>query len=145
MKRALILTFACGLLASTTLASTTLEIRDPWVREPNPARPVGAAFMTIVNDGDTPVTIVGASSKAAEVVEIHEMKTSDGVMKMRMIESLEIPARSTVKLEPGGYHLMLIRLTGKLVAGDSVDIELKLAGDEIVKVAAPVKEGNMSP
>ena len=49
-----------------------------------------------------------------------------------------------MKLEPGGYHLMLIRLTGKLVEGDSVDIELKLAGDEIVKVTAPVKKGEMS-
>jgi copper(I)-binding protein len=143
MKRLLLTTLAVCTFASTLFAAPSLEIREPWVREPNPARPVGAAFMTIVNTGDSPITIVGASSKAAEVVEIHEMKTTDGTMRMRMIEKLEIPPRSTVKLEPGGYHLMLIRLTGKLVDGDEVEIELQVAGDEVVKVVAPVRKEDM--
>lgn len=143
MKRILLLTLALMFVTSVLVASPAIEIRDPWVREPNPARPVGAAFMTIENKGDTGVTLIGASSKAAEVVEIHEMTMSEGVMKMRMIEKLEIPARSTARLEPGGYHLMLIRLTGALKDGDSVEIELKLEGGEIIKVNAPVKKMEM--
>ena len=143
MKRVLLLTTFLSLIAMAALASPTLEVREPWVREPNPARPIGAAFMVLENTGDTPITVVGASSKAAEVVEIHEMSMSDGVMKMRMIESLEIPAHSSVKLEPGGYHLMLIRLTGELKDGDSVEIDLKLAGDQVVTVTAPVKKAEM--
>lgn len=143
MKRILMMALTLMFVSSALVASPAIEIRDPWVREPNPARPVGAAFMTIENKGDTAVTLVGASSTAAEVVEIHEMTMSDGVMKMRMIEKLEIPASSTVKLEPGGYHLMLIRLTGELKDGDSVEIELKFEGDGIIKVNAPVKKMEM--
>jgi copper(I)-binding protein len=143
MKRMLLLTAILAALSTPLLAAPSLEISDPWVREPNPARPIGAAFMTITNPGDEAVSIVGASSKAAEVVEIHEMKMEDGMMKMRMIESLEIPAHGTVKLEPGGYHLMLIRLTGKLVDGDSVEIELKLSNGEALEVKAPVKKAEM--
>ena len=132
------------LIASTSLfAAPALKIRDAWVLEPNPAREIGAGFMTIENPGDEAVAIVGASSKAAEVVEIHQMKMEDGIMKMRMLDRLEIPAHSSVKLEPGGLHLMLIRLTGKLVEGDSVEIELKLADGEHLEVTAPVRKREM--
>jgi len=140
MKRNLILLLALACLVATSAAAGTLEVRDSWVREPNPARPIGAAFMTIENPGGESVSIVGATSKAAEVVEIHEMKMSNGVMKMRMLESLEVPARSTVKLEPGGLHLMLIRLTGELKDGDTVEIELSLSNDEVLVVKALVKK-----
>lgn len=143
MTRTILGLTLCLTVAPTLLGAATLEVRDPWVREPNPGRPVGAAFMTISNNGDATIRIIGASSKAAEVVEIHEMKTVDGVMKMRMIESLEIPANSTVKLEPGGYHLMLIRLTGAMKEGDEVEIELKVEGGETLKVKAPVKKMEM--
>jgi hypothetical protein len=142
MKRAL-LVLTLSLVAFVAGAEPALTVSEPWVREPNPARPIGAAFMTIANDGDEAVTLVGASSSAAEIVEIHEMKTVDGVMKMRMIESLEIPAHASVKLEPGGYHLMLINLTGKLQTGDVVKIELKLDAERTVTVEAPVKKMEM--
>lgn len=139
MKRTLMLALALFVTAAVVSAAPVLEVKDQWVREPNPARPVTAAYMTLVNEGDATVTLVGASSKACEVVEIHEMTTVDGVMKMRMIEKIGVPARSNVRLEPGGLHLMLIRLTGTLQAGDSVEIELKLDGGKSVTVTAPVK------
>jgi len=139
------LSFAAFLLiaGASALAAPPLKITDAWVLEPNPARAIGAGFMTIENTGDEAVTITGASSKAAEVVEIHEMKMEDGMMKMRMLKSLEVPAHGKVTLEPGGLHLMLIRLTGKLVEGDTVTIELALAGGDTIEVTAPVRKREM--
>jgi periplasmic copper chaperone A len=139
MKRTSMLALAFLVMTAALSAAPALVVKDEWVREPNPARPMTAAYMTLVNEGDTPVTLVGASSKACEVVELHEMATVDGVMRMRMIQKIEVPARSTVRLEPGGLHLMLIRLTGGLKAGDAVEIELKLEGGESIVVTAPVK------
>ncbi len=142
MRHALLIV-ALTMTSLVAAAESTLTIEEPWVREPNPARPVTAAYMTINNPTDDVVTVIGASSTAAEVVEIHEMKTVSGVMKMRMVDRLDVPAKSTVKLEPGGLHLMMIRLTGTLKDGDSVEIELKLEGGETMAVTVPVKKAEV--
>lgn len=142
MKRILMI----AVLLTLTLAAgaePALEIEAPWVREPNPARPIASAFMTIINTSDNAITLVGARSEAAEVVEIHDMQTVDGVMKMRMLGSLEIPANSSVKLEPGGLHLMMIRLTRELKAGDEVEIELEDDSGTLIKVTASVRKAEM--
>jgi len=140
MKRSWIV-LSLSLVAFGAHAESAIQIRDAWVRVPNPATHLAGGYMMIVNLGDSADAIVGASSSAAEVVEIHEMKTVEGVMRMSMLDRLEIPARSSVKLEPGGQHLMFIRLTRDLKAGDTVDVALKMESGKTISVSALVKEG----
>jgi len=62
----------------------------------------------------------------AAKVEVHEMATKDGVMTMRPLDKgLVIEPGKTVKLAPGGYHLMLMDLKGPLKQGDKVPLALQ--------------------
>lgn len=93
--------------------------------EGDPAGVTGVVYMTIENDTDADDRLLSVSSPVAEAAEIHQTTTDDGVMRMRMQESLDIPAGDTVPLEPTGLHIMLIDLTRNLNEGDTFDVELE--------------------
>lgn len=115
-----------------------LEVKDAWVRASlNPRNT--AAYLTLVNPTDRDAVIVSASSPAARSVEIHEMAMDGGVMRMRRIERITVPARGTTKLAPGGLHLMLIDLPRPVAEGEQVAIVLRLADGSEVRISAPVK------
>ena len=108
--------------ASASAAAGVLTVRDPWVKAAD--KGMTAAFATIVNDGDTDVTITGVSTDVSRA-EIHEMAMTDGKMAMRQKPGgVVVAARSQVALEPGGDHLMLMDLTRPVRAGDQLDVTL---------------------
>jgi len=115
------LAFAATLLA-TTPALAQVSVKDPWVRGTVPQQKATGAFMQLTSTQDA--RLVSASSPVAGVVEIHEMKMQDGVMRMRPIAALELPANQHVELKPGGYHVMLMDLKKPLAAGESVPLTL---------------------
>lgn len=122
------LTLACGAgaLAMDPVTAGDLRIENPWTRATPPQARVGGGYLTIVNTGSEPDRLLGGTAEIAEAVEVHEMKMEGGVMKMRpLTEGLEIPAGATVKLEPGGFHLMLAKLGGAIVEGESVPVTLR--------------------
>ena len=71
------------------------------------------------------------------------MRVKNGVMEMRQLESLELPAKQTVKLEPGGLHIMLLDLKRPLKPGDKVPLRLTLQRADrsktVVEVQAEVR------
>ena len=129
----------CAFLA---LAQAEVTVTEPWVRGTVSGQKASGAFMGLKSSSD--VRLVGASSPAAKVVEIHEMSTSDGVMRMRAIEGLPLPAGKSVELKPGGYHVMLIDLVKPLVPGEQVPISLTFVAADgrksTVEVKAMVRE-----
>lgn len=137
---------ACGLFAGLA-AAADLEVKDPWVRGTVPAQKVTGAFMQLTSKSG--VTVLGAASPAAGIVEIHEMAMDGGVMKMRALPRLDVPAGKAVELKPGGYHIMLIDLKKPLAAGDVVPITLKVEGQdkkpENVELKATVRALTAAP
>lgn len=101
-------------LRSLAAKPARVAVYDAWVRTPNPAVDVAAGYMTLVSSADEPLSVVAVSSPAANIVEMHEMKTVDGTMSMQKVHAVRIPARGTAKLAPGGAHLMLIGLNKPL-------------------------------
>ncbi|NJL04564.1 MAG: copper chaperone PCu(A)C [Chloroflexaceae bacterium] len=99
-----------------------------------------AAYLRLVNTGGEADALVGASTDAAKIVEIHDMTMENGVMKMFPIEQIEIPAGGSAELQPGGLHVMLIDLNQDLNAGDEVELTLKLASGKEIQVTAPVEQ-----
>ena len=97
-------------VASLSATAESVLVNDPYVREPVPGRSMSAAFMTLTNTSDELQRLVSVSAPWASSIEIHTHLHEDGVMKMRQIESLEVPAGESVTLEPGGLHLMLFGL-----------------------------------
>ena len=94
------------------------------------------SFMTIMNHSGDDVTLVGGSSPAAGIVEIHEV--IDGEM-VPMSGGLVIPANGQVELRMGGYHVMLLELNKTLVAGDEVEVTLEFSNGQKTTYTAPVK------
>jgi len=102
-----------------------LVITQCWARATPGGAKVGGAYMTITNKGSAVDRLTGGSADIAGKVEIHEMTTVNGVMKMRPLEKgLAIDPGKTVKLAPGGYHVMLEDLKGPLKQGDKVPVTL---------------------
>lgn len=110
--------------AGPALAQSPLLVRDAWVRGTTAQQRATGAFMQLQSTQD--LRIVAAASPVAGITEIHEMKMDNGIMKMRALSALEVPAGQTVDLRPGGYHVMLVDLKKPLSEGDAVPITLTL-------------------
>ena len=130
MRRTLLLALAGLLVAGAAMAHEysvgSLKIGHPWSR-PTPAGAVaGGGFLTITNTGKEPDRLLSGTTTAADRLEIHEMSVTDGIMRMRALpDGLAIAPGQTVKLAPGGYHIMLIGLKKPLAIGDRVPARLK--------------------
>ncbi|HEX6828433.1 MAG TPA: copper chaperone PCu(A)C [Burkholderiales bacterium] len=131
------LAFALLLTGSAAWAAEPVAVTDPWVRATAPGQQVAGAYMELKSPGGG--ALVAAASPVAGVVELHSMKMDDGVMKMRAVPRVELPAGQPVKLAPGGYHLMLTDLKQPLKAGDTVSITLTLEGMDKEKSTLVVK------
>lgn len=116
-----------------------LSVSDAYVRAPVAQRDVTAAFMTIENGSATALTLQSASSSAAKRVEIHQHTHTDGMMRMRQVEHIDIPAQATVALEPGGYHMMLIGIKPELRDQENVELSLNFSNGETLRLSAPVR------
>ncbi|KFB67188.1 copper chaperone PCu(A)C [Candidatus Accumulibacter vicinus] len=137
------LTLAMLLNCSSLAAlAADVDIKDPWVRGTVSGQQATGAFMAITSKSGA--VLVGAASPAAGSTEIHEMKMDGGIMKMRAIPRLELPAGKPVQLGPGGYHVMLINLKQPLKKGDTVPLTLQVEGldkkVEVVEVKAEVRD-----
>lgn len=98
------------------------SVKEPWVRATVPRQKSTAAYMEIT--APRAGRLLEASSPVAGIVEIHEMRMENNVMRMRAVPSLELPAGRPVELKPGGYHIMLMDLRRHLREGDEVPMQL---------------------
>lgn len=140
------LLLGAGACASTDTGSDTesvttesvVTVQDPWVKATE--EDMTAVFGTLVNTGDHEVTVTGASSPVAPVVEIHEVVMSGGAMAMQeKADGITIPAGGSHLLEPGGDHLMLMELTQPIHPGDEVSITLTFADGTTLEFQAVAK------
>ena len=112
------LIMVCGAFAQS------IEVKDAWIRGTVPAQKSTGAFMEIT--GKSAVRIIGVASPVAGTVEIHNMTMQNGVMKMFPVEGIDVSAGQTVKLAPGGYHVMFMGLKQQMKAGERVPLDLLL-------------------
>jgi hypothetical protein len=128
-----------ALLAGAAHAQVT--VKDAWVRGMVESQEATGAFMNITSK--SAARLVAAQSPAARVVEIHQTTMEGGVMRMRPIEAIELPAGKAVELKPGGYHVMLMQVPRPLKEGETVPVTLVVEGKDgkrqMIEVKAPVK------
>src|SRR3989442_1741534 len=139
------LAFAACLIAGAAMAqSSQVELKDAWARATPGKGENGAAYLTIVSPGGD--RLVSVSTRVAKKAELHTMTTEGGVMKMRPLAGLDVPAGEPVTLKPGGAHIMLMGLNQPLQAGQSFPLTLAFekAGQREVTVAVE-KPGAMGP
>ncbi|MEO8062795.1 MAG: TonB-dependent receptor [Pseudomonadota bacterium] len=122
-----------------------LVIGHPWSPPIAAGRPVGVAYLSITNNGDSADTLTGASSPLAASVQMHQTTLSEGMARMRPLAELTIASRKTVKIEPGGIHLMLVGLNGPLLAGTTFPLTLVFRNAGSITVQINVEERDAPP
>jgi copper(I)-binding protein len=139
MKKTLL---AAAVAALSLNAWADVAVRESWVRGTTPAQKATGAFMEISSSDEA--VLVSVSSPLAGVVEIHTTKMENGVMKMRLVPRLDLPAGQAVKLQPGGNHVMLMDLRQQMKKGDVVPITLKVEGKDkkvqTIEIRAEVRD-----
>ncbi|HYB33079.1 MAG TPA: copper chaperone PCu(A)C [Steroidobacteraceae bacterium] len=115
-----------------------LTAQDAWIRA-TPGSDVAAAYLTLHNAAAQPVTVIGVRTPAAAQAMIHETTITNGQSIMRAHEPLRIAGGATVRLAPGGLHIMLHALTRPLTPGDAVPLVLLLGGGGTLEVTARVR------
>ncbi|MDU8928521.1 copper chaperone PCu(A)C [Alisedimentitalea sp. MJ-SS2] len=146
MKRRVFLGVALVSMAMTGLPATagdvttdSLEISGAFSRASPKMAKAGAGFMTIRSLGPAD-TLLGFKSPACERPELHtHIKGEGGIMMMRKVEAIDIPAGGEAVLQPGSLHLMFIKLTEQLVEGQEIEATLIFEKAGEVKVTLPVK------
>jgi copper(I)-binding protein len=131
---------AALLLASCnaqTATAPSISVDNAWVRATLPGQTSSAAYFVIANAGGADA-LVSVTSPAGDA-SLHSSSMEGGVMRMRPLERLEVPASSTVSLSPGGTHLMLMGLKAPLADGSSVPLELSFAKSGKKQVVATVR------
>ena len=116
-----------------------LVITQAWTRATPGGAKIGGGYLTIENKGSAPDRLIGGSADVAGKVEVHEMAMNDGVMTMRPLEKgLAIEPGKTVKLAPGGYHLMMFDLKSPLKQGEKLPVTLEFEKAGKVQVSLDV-------
>lgn len=101
-----------------------IEIGHPYSRAMLPMAKVGGGYFKITNNGPAD-RLVSVKSERAESVELHEMKMNGAVMEMRELDGgIAIPAKTTVELKPGSYHLMFMNVQQPFKEGEMVKATL---------------------
>jgi len=114
-----------------------LVIRDAQVFATPPGARTAAAYLSIDNRGAANDELLGVTSSIGSA-SVHETSMEGGVMRMRSVDRLAVPAHGKVTLQPGGYHLMLEELEHPLRAGDKVSLRLTFEKAGTVEVVADV-------
>jgi copper(I)-binding protein len=132
---------ACSAAAPSATTGVSPVVSGAWVRPPQGMDRPAAGYL-VITGGSRADALIGASSPVAGSVETHETTTdASGMTGMHPVSRIEIPAGATVSLQPGGYHLMFMGVTGTIEVGGKVQIDLTFEKAGKITVQAEVRQG----
>lgn len=132
---ALTLTAIIALTAGALASDVT--VKDAFARaSATPTATTGAIYLTIASPEND--RLIAVFSPAGAMAHIHESKDENGIMKMEMLESLDLAAGSETVMAPGGLHIMLMGLKAPLKKGESLPLELTFEKAGVVSLMVPV-------
>jgi len=127
-------------IAALEEAAGPVTVSDAWVRASAMMSMAGAAYLTIRNAGETDDALVSVTTPAAGSATIHETTTdAKGQMGMQPVDAIPVPAGGDAVLAPGGYHVMLMDLTGPLDVGQTIELTLTFASGRVVTTTAEIR------
>jgi len=128
-----------GVLASCSPGESEITLEEAWLREPPSGAPTAAVYLTIANTGTRDDALSAVSTPAAGHASVHTTREEDGMMRMRPVDSLPIPAGERVVLDPGGHHIMLEDLVQRPEAGTHISLTLTFEGAGERRIEVPVR------
>jgi copper(I)-binding protein len=140
MKKYFVLIIALLLtLSACSNSSGDIEVHNAWVR-PTAKGENAAVYLTLHNHSSTADELIGASSSAADNVEIHESMMENDVMQMHRSDTVPLAADEEIIFEPGGLHVMLIGIKQDLVLGEHISVVLHFKNHEDIVVEVHVED-----
>jgi hypothetical protein len=133
-------TLLAAMLLSFNVYAGDIQVEHAWARATAPGQ--DSAMVDMVITSKMAASLVGFSSPVCKTVQLHSMTHDHGMMKMREVKSIDLPAGHHVSLKDSGYHLMLIGLHAPLKAGEMVPLTLKVKvgeKDEVIETSATIK------
>lgn len=143
-RRSLILGVMAGFVLPLPAFATPLaqlgglEVTEGYLRASPASMPTGVGYVTIRSTGPAD-RLIGFTTPACTRPELHTHENDNGIMRMRKVEAIEVPAGGEARLQSGGLHLMLIDLVGPLRAGENVPLTLIFEHAGAVELTLPVK------
>ncbi|UTW44304.1 copper chaperone PCu(A)C [bacterium SCSIO 12696] len=135
----LLILLGCFLVSPFTVADqAAIAVDNAYVRGMPPGRTVTAAFFDLHNKGARDCRLVGATADIARSGELHTHIHKDGVMRMRRVKGVDLPAGETVSFKPGGLHVMLFGVR-PLKDGEPVSVTLNFEQCEPLTVGTAVR------
>ncbi len=138
---------AIGLMFSAAVfagaAADAITVSAPYIPAMPSGQPNGLAYMGLTNSSSQDVELVGAEGTVSKVLELHTHIMKDGMMQMKKVEKINLPAGKTVMLETGGLHVMLIGLTQDLVPDAKVSLTLVFNDGSKKQLEVPVRKMEM--
>ena len=125
--------------AAPALGGGSLFVDGAWVRASIGDSRVSAAYLSIANRGESADRLVGVAAERAGHAMIHWSVVVDGVTKMRHVDAVEIPPGGSIRLEPGGLHVMLMGVSSRLDAGERISLTLVFERAGEVELSVPVR------
>ena len=129
--------------AGETACPPGITIVDSWTKPARAGQPVSAAYLTICNGDDTDdalVAVANGPDDTAETIEVHLSAMTDGVMSMKKVERIALPAGERTVFEPGGAHIMLLGVTRDVASGGEPTLRLEFENAEDIDRAFEVRE-----
>ena len=128
-------------LGSATVGD--IRIDSAWARASVMADRPAAAYLTVTNLGEDADRLVAVESAIAGKAEFHVTEHKDGVMRMRRVDGLKVPAGTSVALAPGAAHIMLMHLDHMLMEGETIPLTVQFENAGEATLSVPVKKGGM--
>ena len=115
-----------------------IVITKAYARETIPGTNLSSMYMSITNNSDKTLSLIGVSSDISDRIEIHQHTMNNGIMKMGKVDAIKVEAKTSVTLAPYGFHLMVFNLKAPLKAGKSATINLHFENEISQIVQVPV-------
>lgn len=137
MRRTL---FILSLIFAGQIFAQDIVFEKTWIKAVPSSMKMSAMFGVLKNNTDKDMKLMSVSGDLAKNIEIHNHIKTNGVMKMRKIPFLLVPAKGQVELKPMHEHIMFIGLKKKLEMGKTHSFVLNFDNGETLKVSAEVKK-----
>lgn len=138
LAAAAVLAVLFGVGAAARAAEPAIAVEQPWARASIGAARPAVAYLTLRNTGTEPDRLVGVASPIAQEATLHRIRAENGVMKMEPAGAVELPPGETVRLQPGGLHIMLMGLHEPLEEGGHFPLTLRFAHAGAITIEVPV-------
>ena len=127
-------------------APASLSVDRAWIRLPPPGAKMLAGYVRLRNSGGTAAKVTGVSTSLSPLAELHTHVLEGGLMKMRQVSLIEVPAGGEVQMQPGALHVMVMKLASPPKEGEVVDVTFTLeAGATVTLKATVLKEAPPEP